>query len=290
MDEIIETSEIIEDVDLERYGITPLIEFWCHCSNLQVWAENDYSTDLLETRLSFPLLKRLSEVGDIKAKKKLIDEIAHRYVYGSYDTKEYLVYEGYLDYLTMEELIIGGLPFDESALLLDIIEFMKCQGITYEIVKSFDEDKVRHRFSRERFLTLKNGHVYVFEFDLFYESAHLFNRFSAFKGMRNLIISLGELKEDTPDFSKIKCSSIIALDIYHHSLTEIPPKIFECFPNLEYLSIYSPFKPSLRRVDSIISLEKLKMLEFNKCLDGENLKKILALKKRGVEIINIENI
>ena len=240
MDEIIESSEIIEGEDLEKYGITPLTEFWVHCSNLQVWAENDYNANFLETNLAFPLLKRLSEVGDIKAKRKLIDEIAHRYVYGSYNTKHYLEYEGFLNYLTMEELIVGGLNFEESSLLLDIIEYMKRLGITYDIVLSFDEDKVRHRLSpSERYLTIENGHVYVFEFDMSAESYHFFMKFSAFKGLRNLIIYLGDLEELTIDFSKVKLESIVGLEIYHQSLLEIPSKIFNIFPNLQYLKIYS---------------------------------------------------
>ncbi len=287
IDDIIDVSKIVEKEDLAKYKITSLTEFWAHCSNLQIWAENEYNSDFLDSRLTFPLLKRLTEVGDRIAKKKFKEEIARRYAHGTYDTKSFLEFEGFLDDFTMEELIIGGLSFEESSLLLDIIEFMKKKEITYEMVLSFDEDKVRHRLSSsERFLTLENGDVYIFEFDLFDNSAHLFNRFSSFKGMRNLIIFLGDLKEQLPDFSKIKCKSIIALEISHYSFSEIPSKIFFCFPNLEYLRIYSPFKPSLKNVDSIISLEKLKMIRINDCLDGENYQKILSLKKRGVEIKN----
>jgi len=166
---------------------------------------------------------------------------------------------------------------------------MKQEDITYEIVKSFDEDKVRHRLSgSERFLTLKKGHVYVFEFDLCHKSALLFNRFSAFKGMRYLIINLGDLREDTPEFSKIKCESIIALKIFHTSISKIPFKLFDCFPNIKYLTIYSQFKSGINNVDSILSLRKLKMLEFNDCFSEEHLNKFHILKKRGVEIRNVK--
>lgn len=126
MDDILEVSEIIEDEEeFTKYSITPLTEFWVHCSNLQVWAENNYNADLLQTNLAFPLLKRLVDLGDIKAKRIFKEEIARRYAHGTYDTQNFLEFEEFLDYLTREELLVGGLSFEESSLLLDIIDFMK---------------------------------------------------------------------------------------------------------------------------------------------------------------------
>jgi hypothetical protein len=57
------------------YVLTPEQEFFGHCSNLQAWYENDYDTRLLHSNLSFPLLKRLTEVGDPLAKKVYKEEI-----------------------------------------------------------------------------------------------------------------------------------------------------------------------------------------------------------------------
>ena len=51
-----------------EYKIPPEVEFWGHCSNLQVWYENNYNTRLLHRNLAFPLLKRLAEVGEPIAK------------------------------------------------------------------------------------------------------------------------------------------------------------------------------------------------------------------------------
>ncbi|MFW9873702.1 MAG: hypothetical protein ACFFG0_11400 [Candidatus Thorarchaeota archaeon] len=290
MDDILEVSGMIEhEEDLTKYGITPLTEFWVHCSNLQIWAENDYNSDLLETKIAFPLMKRLSEVGDLKAKQIFKEEIARRYANGTYDTQSYLEFEEFLDYLTMEELVVGGLSYEESSLLLDIIDFAKQEGRTYEIVKSFDEDKVRHRFPSERFLTLKNGNVCVFEFDLYQKSAHLFNRFSFFKGIRNLDINLGSIEENSINFGKIKCNSMVALRIYSRNLSYIPFKIFECFPNLQYLRLYCAVKSEIKieNLESLLSLKKLKTLEFNKCLNKEHFNKLQRLKKKDLEIINI---
>ena len=117
------------------------------------------------------------------------------------------------------------------------------------------------------------------------ESYHFFMKFSAFKGLRNLIIYLGDLEELTIDFSKVKLESIVGLEIYHQSLLEIPSKIFNIFPNLQYLKIYSSSKNSLGDAFPIISLKKLEIFEFNNCINKEILEKLLVLKKKGVKII-----
>ena len=77
-DEINSIDEAAEKLDksLERgnpevftINILPEVEFWGHCSNLQVWAEQDYDTRFIHSNLAFPLLKKLTEVGDLKASK-----------------------------------------------------------------------------------------------------------------------------------------------------------------------------------------------------------------------------
>lgn len=88
----------------ERVSIPPQTEFQAHCSNLQVWAENNYDTRLLHSKLSFPLLRKLVEAGDMKAKKAFKDEIAYRLESGSSPVIIFLKEGGYLDYLTIDEL------------------------------------------------------------------------------------------------------------------------------------------------------------------------------------------
>lgn len=68
-DEIDSVDDAAEKLDhsLEKKSpITPETEFWGHCSNLQVWVENNYNTQLLHSSLAFPLLKKLTEQGDEK--------------------------------------------------------------------------------------------------------------------------------------------------------------------------------------------------------------------------------
>ena len=87
-----------------KLDINPEEEFWGHCSNLQAWAENNYDTRLLHSNLAFPLLKKLTEVGDSLAKRVFKEEIAQRIASGYVPVIEYLSENGYLDYLNNEEL------------------------------------------------------------------------------------------------------------------------------------------------------------------------------------------
>ena len=83
--------------------IPPEVEFWGHCSNLQVWVENNYNTNLLHSNIAFPLLKKLSEVGDPIARRIFKEKIIRRIESGHVPTIIYLVMDNYLDFFTQEE-------------------------------------------------------------------------------------------------------------------------------------------------------------------------------------------
>jgi hypothetical protein len=98
-------SSLEEDNDNPfKYKIPPETEFWGHCSNIQVWVENDYNTRLLHRNLAFPLLKKLTEVNDLKAKGIFKEEIAERFASCHLPVIHFLLFENYLDYLSEEEL------------------------------------------------------------------------------------------------------------------------------------------------------------------------------------------
>ena len=86
--------------------ILPDVEFFGHCSNIQAWVENNYDTRILHSNLSFPLLKRLTEVGDIKARRVFKEEIATRYTEGNLSVREFLNNGNYLGYLNIEEILV----------------------------------------------------------------------------------------------------------------------------------------------------------------------------------------
>ncbi len=85
-------------------NISPKNEFKGHCSNLQAWVENNYDTRLLHRNLAFPLLKKLTDIGDPKAKKVFKDEIAERFVSFYPSVIKFLINGGYLKYLKKEEI------------------------------------------------------------------------------------------------------------------------------------------------------------------------------------------
>lgn len=102
-----EVSERMENQRIEETGyVPPEIEFWGHCSNLQVWNENNYNSRLLHRTIAFPLLNELTRIGDSLAKRILKEEIAKRFASNHFQTMEFLLNEGYLDILNAEELKI----------------------------------------------------------------------------------------------------------------------------------------------------------------------------------------
>jgi len=100
--------------------ITPEEEFWGHCSNLQVWHEHDYDTRLLHSNLGFPLLKKLAEMGDPRAKEMFISEIIDRYKNGNDYTREFLDTEGFLDLLPLDVRFHLELNDDDLMALYDL--------------------------------------------------------------------------------------------------------------------------------------------------------------------------
>ena len=108
IDSIDEAAEVL-DRSMEGggrgvYQISPEEEFRGHCSNIQAWYENDYDTRILHRNLAFPLLKRLTDAGDPLARKRFKEEIALRYASGHHTVMMFLIHNGYLKYLTSNEL------------------------------------------------------------------------------------------------------------------------------------------------------------------------------------------
>jgi len=99
-----EFHEIIGNSVENRQGLTREAEFWGHSSNLQAWAEHGYDTCLLHRTIAFPLLKKLSDIGDPVAKEVFKGEILKRFVEGTKTVFIFLLHSQYLDYLTKDEM------------------------------------------------------------------------------------------------------------------------------------------------------------------------------------------
>lgn len=93
----------MEGFSASRFHITPLTEFWGHCSNIEVWAENGYDTRLLERTMAFPLLRKLALAGDKIAIRQLKEEVCLRFEEGIDSTRLFLIIEGYLSNFSKDE-------------------------------------------------------------------------------------------------------------------------------------------------------------------------------------------
>jgi len=129
LDEIESIDEAAEMLDKSQEGaepkdveIPPEAEFWGHCSNLQVWFENDYDTRLLHSNLAFPLLKKLAEMGDPLAREVFKREIIKRYRNGTEATRKFLVIENFLAYLPTDERLNLLLNTDDFNTLMELSE------------------------------------------------------------------------------------------------------------------------------------------------------------------------
>ncbi len=99
-----EVKKAFKDKNFLKRLTDILMEFWGHCSNLQVWSDYDYDTALLDKSLAFPLLRKLKEVGDPRASKSSFkEEIAERFEQGIDGTRMFLINQGYLRNFSMDE-------------------------------------------------------------------------------------------------------------------------------------------------------------------------------------------
>lgn len=125
LDEQIETLDrSLEHDDLCKIEIPPETEFWAHCSNLQAWYENRYDTQVLHSNLAFPLLKKLTQAGDSLASKVFKKEISKRFRSGNLNVMVFLIKEGYLDHLSIEEWerLYAELSFEKYKELQKLIQ------------------------------------------------------------------------------------------------------------------------------------------------------------------------
>lgn len=130
VDEFVEKNSLLSN-DLEV--IPPELEFWGHCSNLQVWVEHNYDTRLLHSSLSFPLLKKLADVGDSRARAVLKEEILNKLEIGSDNIFKFLLENQYLHYFTQEEVSYiyedNISKYKSPKLILSFLRLLSTQGV-----------------------------------------------------------------------------------------------------------------------------------------------------------------
>ena len=233
-----EASELLDhSLEMEQLteGVNPEIEFWAHCSNLQVWVENEYDTRLLHRNLAFPLLKKLSDLGDPMATRVFKEEIAKRFASGHHSVIQYLLEEHYLDYLTPEE--IKTMIEDLNSEMVDYVEYNQEDiGIIFDKRLDLSYSHLKSLSAIKDFEKLEG----LESLDLSHNALRNVRKLKSLTNLRELNLAYNFIK----DIEGIKyLVSLRELSLQGNRLREI--RSFEHLIHLERLKLYlNPIKLS----------------------------------------------
>lgn len=262
-------GKLMEDESLLRI-IPAKVEFWGHCSNLQVWSENNYDTRILHSNIAFPLLKKLSESGDIVALRVFKEEIAKRFSEGNENVRTFLIEEWYMDLLSREEVL--SLNIEQIEIIHELEDllgikikfktvfhlfeqgFVLHKGIIKALVlDTCDLEEVPEPIRKLKSLVMLKLHGNRLE--TLPEWIGEFRNLKSLQVPNNQLISL-------PD-SIGKLSRLEILELHNNKLKEIPDSI----GNLPFLRRLLLQENCLKTLpDSIGNLQSLEVLFINKNL------------------------
>jgi len=247
--------ESIDDIIQDRYlkknfprkiEISPEEEFWAHCSNLQAWVEHNYDTRLLDSTLSFPLLKELYETGDPVASRIFKEEIAKRFLSDNPVIPTYLIKESFLDVLSNEEFwhLISTSLIDEDE------KFALWEIFKVSLRRFYPKNKISSKYLDIPYFEVKDGRIV---------------------GLNLGDCGLGSLPESIGSFKCLK-----ELDLSLNNISELPISVGN-LSSLEILNIRH--NPIDKLPDSIKNLKKLKEVIETEVITKELLEKISIIKK-----------
>jgi len=284
-------DDLLEYEETENFGnfisISPEEEFWGHCSNLQAWYENDYRTEYLDSRIAFPLLKKLSACKDALAEKVFKQEIGKKFESGTIQTVNYLIENKYHHYLEKEELMPFLLKEYKEIDLLNDLE----GEIGFELKLKSEFDPVE----RNSFL-VQNQNVIGLDLDLniteipqsVFKLANLKHliisgdgKISNIQGLKSLkkikTLRIYRLRLDYLGDVLIHLKDLQELELFNVGLKELPQNIGHS-KSLRILSC--PFNKIKKIPKSINELDNLKILDLSSNDIQNHLLDINKLKKR----------
>ena len=252
VDSIDEASEKLSHIlepheGFERMAkINPEIEFWAHCSNLQAWYENEYDTRLLHSNLAFPLLKKLTEVGDPLARKVFKEEIALRLESGYPSVVIFLIIEKYIDYLEREDFLLSILNEKDAFTIIEIEKILNIKlRAEYENFDFCDDKSFLFYDNKVQGLALCDLEVnsvfeYIVELEHIYYlglvRCNLTKIPSCIEKLKNLIyLELSENKLETVPREIKKLSKLQEIFLNTNSISDIE-NIAEIIESLEHLN------------------------------------------------------
>lgn len=249
----------LHDFQIKAYKISPEQEFIGHCSNLEVWHENDYDSRLLHSNLAIPLLKKLKELGDKRAQIVFKNEIIDRYINGNDDTRHFLEKEGYLDDFSEHELINLIIP-NEQIIAFNQLK-RKCKILTLKLKNK--------KFSKIDIL-LTNNKTSLYELAIIG------------KNLKSIIINSSFLNEIPKTIFNLK--NLEHLEVNFKFLKKIPPSV----KNLKRLKILSiPNNDLIDIPEEIGILTDLRELYLQNNKLSHLPRRIRDL--RNLRVINISN-
>ncbi|HEC40064.1 hypothetical protein LCGC14_1785310 [marine sediment metagenome] len=199
----------------ELREIKPEEEFWAHCSAFQMWAEKNYDSLFLHRNLSFPLLKKLVEIGDRKAKHILKDEIVKRLESGYHPVIEFLQREGYTKYIDRKELFSILLNYKELTAISKLFdgkleEIVWFYGLDYELTFDYYDMLIFNKNVVGLNLSKRN-------------LKRIHDEIGCFKKLLYLDLSFNKIKRLPKTIGKLE--SLKELGVMHNRLETVPPEI-----------------------------------------------------------------
>jgi len=232
-------------------GIPPETEFWGHCSNLQVWYENNYDTRLIHSNLAFPLLKRLEEAGDMNAQRIFKEEIVKRYTEGNKAVQMYFMEQNYLDDLNDEEFNILVLELFEKENLpsSEYIFFQELQSLIDEKIQIY-KDPTYFSFPS---IVIENNRISQLRMED-QNINELPKSIRNLKSLKHINLNHNQLRSLPKEICElISLEEVFLLD---NSITELPKSIGK-LTYLRHLDL------TRNELDSLpLSMAKLKELEY----------------------------
>ncbi len=196
--------------------IPPETEFWGHCSNLQVWYENDYDTRMIHSNLAFPLLKELSDAGEVIAKKVFREEIAKRIESGNFQVITFLIEEGYINYLNREDFLFCILNHSDADIIYKLEEEL---DIVFNVSLSIND-------SLSNSISIENKNVVDINFEFNKISQKVENIFECLAKLKNLeILSISNSDLTFLSLKVGKLKNLMCLELCNNQIITIPDSI-----------------------------------------------------------------
>jgi hypothetical protein len=238
-------------------------EFWGHCSNLQAWAEHDYDTRLLHSNLSFPLLKALADAGDPVASGVFKAEVMSRLQAPFEPTRQYLVKEGYLEYLEACDLQRLARYLSRSGDLDSVVVPALCN---MGHVAQFGSDDRQYIRGRHPHVTVSGKTIFAIDNDLNLDGLQIRDLDSVgWERCDPAAITALHLREnwlDSVPGSIRRFTRLDTLDIANNFLESFPEAVFGLESLVDLDVSYNYFR-SLP--EGISALSRLECLSMNQC-------------------------